>query len=814
MRPSVTAARTPSPARPRSSFRLLAAYVLTAASLAGCLTSDPVDESHYGRPPPPTPYNPGSGGHTGGFGDGGYGYGTGGDGGAAPADAGPPVCADSQKRCAVVFRYAAGSEQSVELRGSYRDGAWLRGDVMVKQGSEWQVTVAVPYGQPIEYKYLIDGHTWIVDPQNPNRVSDNTGNSNSLLDAQSCTTYTCDATASVDGGTVVVNPLCDPSLRRCAWTLTVPYNGEQSVELRGDYRAGAWVQGDALTHDGSLWRVTVPVTYDTPVQYKLYVDNARWILDPGNNSTINDGSGSQNSLRAAERCTTWTCEAPPETPAGVFDWRDAVIYFVFVDRFLDGDASNNCHVAGVDTPGNYQGGDWKGVTQKINADYFGGLGVNTLWLTVPVRNTDQSGLGMGADTHLYSGYHGYWPKELAEVEPCFGTRADLKALVDAAHAKGLKVLFDFAMVHVHISSTLYQSHNDWFWPNSYNGGNCLCGQNCDWNAQGQRCWFTDYLPHWNYTVPAARDFVVNAAVQLVLDFGVDGFRLDAIKHVDGTWLTQLRQSIRTRITAAQTPAQRFYMVGETYDFGDRNFIRTFVDPATKLDGQFDFPLRLNLSKSILLRQSGIDELQRFMDGNDDFYGADAVMSTFIGNHDLPRSIHIAEDSPLWGDPYSDGKNLSWANQPVRSTNRRAYERLANAFAVLLTNRGAPLLYYGDEIGLPGAGDPDNRRFMQWSNLSADQTWLKERVARLGALRKAHAALRRGRRTTLSASANLWVYKLVAAGDTVYVAINRGDAQETASGLPSTALQELVNQVSEQGPSVIVPPRQTKIWVAP
>src|SRR5947209_3624447 len=100
------------------------------------------------------------------------------------------------------------------------------------------------------------------------------------------------------------------------------------------------------------------------------------------------------------------------------------------------------------------------------------------------------------------------------------------------------------------------------------------------------------------------------------------------------------------------------------------------------------------------------------------------MSTFIGNHDLPRSTHIAEDTPMWNDPnngpYADGKDRAWSNQRVAPNYLRPAERLANAFAVLLTNRGAPLVYYGDDIGLPGSRDPDNRRFMQWSNLTADQ----------------------------------------------------------------------------------------------
>ena len=97
--------------------------------------------------------------------------------------------------------------------------------------------------------------------------------------------------------------------------------------------------------------------------------------------------------------------------------------------------TNNCNVAGTSSQlTNYMGGDWAGVTQQINANYFNDLGVNTLWITVPIKNADDiAGLGTNGDTHMYSSYHGYWPSDPTKTEDCFGTAAELKALVDAAH---------------------------------------------------------------------------------------------------------------------------------------------------------------------------------------------------------------------------------------------------------------------------------------------------------------------------------------------------------------------------------------------
>src|SRR5262249_11725504 len=162
----------------------------------------------------------------------------------------------------------------------------------------------------------------------------------------------------------------------------------------------------------------------------------------------------------------------------------------------------------------------------------------------PFKNADTvAGLGVGGDTHMYSAYHGYWPLDPNKLEDCFGTADELKGLVDAAHAKGLKVIFDYAMVHVHTSSPVYQQHKDWFWPNVKDGHDCICGSGCSWDTDYQQCWFTDYLAHWNYTNAAGRDFSVKATADLVRQTGVDGFRLDAIKHIDASWMPELRQQL-------------------------------------------------------------------------------------------------------------------------------------------------------------------------------------------------------------------------------------------------------------------------------
>jgi len=190
------------------------------------------------------------------------------------------------------------------------------------------------------------------------------------------------------------------------------------------------------------------------------------------------------------------------------------------------------------------------------------------------------------------------------------------------------------------------------------------------------------------------------------------------------------------------------------------------------------------------------------------------MSTFLGNHDVPRSIHFAEDAPLWSDAWTDGKDRNWVNQPGLVGGTTAYQRVGVALALLMTNRGVPMIYYGDEIGMPGAGDPDNRRFMQWSGYSAGQSALLATVQKLGAARAAHAALRRGDRTTLVVDDEAWAYQMSDGSDTVYVALNRSDAARTVNGLPAKALTDALTGATFTGPSISVPARSAVILPAP
>ena len=631
-----------------------------------------------------------------------------------------------------------------------------------------------------------------------------------------------DATTSEIAGDV--GPaVCDDSAKRCDHAFSYTGDGSETVvELRGSFNA--WKKGIPLVQGASGWSVVAQMPYNTSVQYKFRTVGTggveKWLADPGNPDSADDGYGGKNSVLAADACDPWTCVGPqtvcgvPAKP-GAFDWRDGVMYFVFVDRFANGNPANDNKnkTAGLADIANWNGGDWQGVTQKIESGWFTDLGVNVLWVTVPMDNTDAA--EVGADGKLYAAYHGYWPRDTSKPEAHFGTMDDLKALVDAAHAKGIQIVLDYAMNHVHKSSPIYQAHagDGWFHPAQVNGQDCVCGSSvCPWNGPTMvTCWFQTYLPDFNFANVDAQNASLDNVIWWMKQSGADGLRLDAIKHVEGSWLTGVRQRLLDEIEPGKQ--QHVWLVGETFD-GDKGFIKSFVDPCAKLDGQFDFPLRAQLLTNVLLGQGKMTDLKGFLDANDGYYGPDAIMSTFVGNHDLPRAIHFAQDQPGWTDVWSDGKDKSWVNQPGVVAEKSAYERLGLAMAVLMTTPGVPLIYYGDEVGMPGAGDPDNRRPMQWGGYNIGQSWLLARMQALGQARAKYPALRRGVRSTLSVTDDTWVYQMATDTQTVYVALNRGSQPAPVTGLPDAALTDALTGEVVQGATATVPARGVRVLPQP
>lgn len=545
-----------------------------------------------------------------------------------------------------------------------------------------------------------------------------------------------------------------------------------------------------LVEDAGEFSLTTLIEPIGRHEYKLIIDGDEWIADPSNPDTVDDGFGGLNSV--LDPCGA-SCGDVEE-----FDWRDTVMYFAMVDRFRDSDGRAE-PVSGVTDgdatrgpSGQYEGGDLDGVTEQL--PYLTDLGVTAVWLSAPYDNRETAGAAIdpGSDPHTYSAYHGYWPSPdnidysdptnpspVPEVESRIGTATDLREFVDAAHgtigANGqeVKVLFDYVMNHVDIESGLYRAHEDWFARDPGMGNRIRnCGRENLWDDPywGTRCAFTDYLPAFDFENAAARAWSVDDAAWWAREFELDGYRLDAIKHVPFSWLTELR----SRLGEEFGTDERFYLVGETFAYDDRELLASYVDPESMLDGQFDFPFKARLCEALFRDDGDLRNFSSWMDSNDGFYGDQAIMTTFIGNHDIPRAIHFASgeigDCRAGSNP-SNGWSMSF-RQPSDSL---PYERLALGFAVMMTSPGIPLIYYGDEVGLAGGGDPDNRRMMPWSDseLNEHQRDLRASVRALSRIRGEQPALTRGRRITDFVDRDLWIYRMAGCDGEVTVVIHRG-----------------------------------------
>jgi neopullulanase len=678
---------------------------------------------------------------------------------------GPQACDDSSgeavftggRTCGsrITWAPATAPTGQVYVRGEFN--AWSLDDPLVMGGDgRYTLDLQLAAGS-YAYKLYDEGRDqWFEDPANPfyKWVS---GQRNSRLVVDDCNVPYLRLMHQplVSGGTV---------------SFTVQYVDGASV-------AGLAAAGVTTTRDG------VPVTVTTgPAGVVSIVDGG---LPLGKHAYRFEASDAQG--RAARRLyvPVWVEESP-------FDWRDAVLYFAMTDRFLDGDAGNDAPVSGVDAKLNWHGGDFAGLQAKIEEGYFDQLGVSAIWLSSISQNTGRS--WPGDDGRQATGYHSYWPIStgwrdsaplpgVQAVDPHFGDLDEFKALVHAAHQRGIRVLVDLVANHVHADSPLWTNHQGdsppWF---NLPEVDCVPSS---W-AQPITCWFAPYLPDLHYETEAVMDLMADHAAWLVEETGIDGFRLDAVKHMIDDFTYTVRGTLDRRLRYS---AQRFYMVGETFTGeGEFDLIKRYVSPA-QLDGQFDFPLYWQVTASLLREERDLAPLAGMVTTNDARYGADAVMSTFMGNHDVCRALSHAAGafSDLW---CNDGKAIGWSSPPALPTDEEPFRRLRLAWTFLLTSPGVPLIYYGDEVGMEGAGDPDNRKPMRFgAELTPFQEQTLAHVQALTALRRAHPALRQGtrRQVALASDGLFWAYAMQTRDDLVVVALNRAPAPRTET-LDLSALQ--------------------------
>jgi cyclomaltodextrinase / maltogenic alpha-amylase / neopullulanase len=448
-----------------------------------------------------------------------------------------------------------------------------------------------------------------------------------------------------------------------------------------------------------------------------------------------------------------------------FQWQDGIIYYALTDRFRNGDKSNDRPVdnPNVKPPANYHGGDWRGIEEEIKAGYFQDLGVNTVWIA-PLNKNPATAYQEYPEPHRwYTGYHGYWPISATEVEPHFGNAKSLKSLIQTAHASGLKVIADLVLHHVHEQHPWWREHRDWFGTLALPDGTKNLRR---WDDYQFTTWFEPYMPTFNFTNQDAVKALIDNSAWWANEYQLDGFRLDAVKHIPPDFWWRFRSSLRQMVEAKHH--QPLYLVGET--FKDRVGIDSFVGP-NMLDGQFDFPLYDSIKDCFGEGKVGLDLLEASLTASEEAFGKEALMSPLIGNHDKGRFMAYA-DGDLPDPKGSKDEEVGWVSPPAVDDPVN-YRKIELAQAFLFAIDGVPMIYYGDEFGMTGAGDPDNRRDMRFGEaLSGAEKEVLDNFKKLARIRSQHPALRCGSRRSLAVEKEMLAFVRVEFEDRVLCIFNR------------------------------------------
>ena len=416
------------------------------------------------------------------------------------------------------------------------------------------------------------------------------------------------------------------------------------------------------------------------------------------------------------------------------DLRNTVMYFVMVDRFVDGEPGNNRPTpdSTIHPKANNLGGDLQGITQKIKDGYFEKLGINTIWISPITTNAEGAwGLWDNGVKSTFSAYHGYWPTALRSIDSRLGNDSAMKELLSTAHAKGMNVILDYVAHHVHQDHPLYKQNPEWTTPLYLPDGTMNTEK---WDEHRLTTWFDTFLPTWKFADHAVVEALTDTAMYWVENYDLDGFRHDATKHIDTDfWRTLTRKVKRYQ---ADHPNRNLYQIGETY--GSPELISSYISSG-QLDAQFDFNLYDAAVDAFAKPETNFSNLERVLEESMSYYGSHHLMGNITGNQDRARFISYADGSVQ----FSENAKLAGWTRDIQNRDTAGFKNMEMLMAFLMTTPGVPCIYYGDEIGMPGGNDPDNRRMMHFSDWSAPQTALHEATQKLVNLRRNNMALSYG-----------------------------------------------------------------------
>ncbi|MGK0362186.1 MAG: glycosidase [Bradymonadia bacterium] len=689
-------------------------------------------------------------------------------------DAAPPPPADFEhagwptRDCTLTLRYDDAA-QSVQVAGQFTN--WADDPIaMQRDAIGFTVTLGpddgLMPGQRYAYKIIVDGQ-WRIDPGAKLRKYDGDCVNSGLM------APACDAGPQIIADPVTASP---EGAGQARFTIPKAIDGTPLAEVEARL--------DGL-----------------PIAYTLNAPAGEFTID------FNGLQSGRHVIavraldamgRAAEpvELIFWVQDAP-------FDYRDGALYLLFIDRFANGNREIDDPVGDpVTYPADWHGGDLWGALAVLESGYFEQVGVNAIWLSpANLQVGGHFGERAGGGRRI-AAYHGYWPIRGRAIDPRFGGEDALHAFVQAAHARGIRVLLDLINNQVHEQHEYIADNPEWF------RTACVCGQDpgCGWSERPLDCLFAPYLPDINWREPGAEAQFISDALWWIDTFGVDGFRVDAVKHVETTSIFNLRAAIARRFEQGGTPV---VMLGETaVGPGDRfddgcgeiypsgyDWISAYTGPNA-LNGQFDFPTHHNIQWGVLTGQAGYDQIEGAIAEYQRRYDPAALHVQFLGSHDSARMASRAAQDPATGCRFTDEPGCGQMAQPINDA--AVFDRLKRAFTLLYTMPGIPLLYYGDDIALPGGNDPDSRRDMWWDGDLADQAMTDARpdaqqlalrgwIQTLAQARAAHPALTRGARLPLVVEPDLYVYARQLGDDVALVVLNRGaDVQDRRINLGALA----------------------------
>lgn len=441
--------------------------------------------------------------------------------------------------------------------------------------------------------------------------------------------------------------------------------------------------------------------------------------------------------------------------AGDFDWDEAVIYFAVTDRFFDGDAENNNaygvgdYNIGEKGGSSYHGGDFAGLNQKL--DYLKDLGVNTIWITPIVENITEDQHDNKTDTATY-GYHGYWASDFTKLNKHLGTEQQFKALLDAAHSKGMKIMVDVVLNHAGYGTEKY--FNSILTDADGNSISMIRDSNNTISGDDKYDSLSD-LPDFVTENKAVTDQLVTWQTEWMSKYSIDYYRVDTVKHVETTTWEAFKNSL-TKVNPD------FKMIGEYSGAGYANNAGELGTGS--MDALLDFDFNDFAQKFVTGDISGVESSLQKRNGA---INNTATMGSFLSSHD------------------EDSLQYKLVNESKLSE-EEAYNLMKVAATLQITAKGQPVLYYGEEIGQGGANNwplQTNRRDFDWTELEkqkADSNSIYNHYKTMLAIRNTYTdVFARGNRSTVAAS-DAEGYEVISrsyGNSTLYVGMNVKEAEK-------------------------------------